>query len=389
MVNVSLFSQILGELPRDLFQKLINKYESNKHIKGIDSWTHLVSMLFCHFGQISSLRDISNGLRSITGNINHLGCTRAPSKSSLSYLNQERSSELFRDYYFELLSHFEHHFKNSRIKLLKLRRKIFLLDATIIPLCLSVFDWAKFRQRKGALKIHMVLDYDGCLPTFVDLTKGSTHEVNIARNIPFPVGSVVVFDRGYIDFSWLFQLTCGGVFFVTRAKDNMSYEVLDKQKINPSQKSWLKMDCTVQLNGYYAEMNYSKPLRLVRIIDPDTKNDLTFLTNNLNWTAKTVADIYKERWRIEIFFKNIKQHLKIKSFIGTSENAVQIQIWTALITMLVLLMLQKIAKYKWNLSNLVTFIRLNLFVKIQLNEWLHYPFRNKVEPPINNTGFLF
>jgi hypothetical protein len=307
----------------------------------------------------------------------------------LSYLNKERSSELFRDYYFELLGHFEHLFRNSRVKLLKLRRKIFLLDATIIPLCLSIFDWAKFRQRKGALKIHMVLDYDGCLPTFVDLTKGSTHEVNVARKIAFPKGSVVVFDRGYIDFRWLFQLTCGGVFFVTRAKDNLSYDILEKHKIDPAQKSWLKMDWTVHLNGYYAEMDYSKPLRLVRIIDPDTKNDLTFLTNHLNWTAQTVADIYKERWRIEIFFKHIKQHLKIKSFVGTSENAVQIQIWTALITMLVLLVLQKVAKYKWNLSNLVTFIRLNLFVKIQLNEWLHYPFRIKESSESNLLQSLF
>ena len=195
MVNVSLFSQILDQLPRNLFQRLVHKHDSDKYSKGINSWTHFVSMIFCHLGQVGSLRDISNGLRSITGNINHLGCKRSPSKSSLSYINQERGSELFKEYYFELLNHFEHMFRRSRVKLLKLRRKVFLMDATIIPLCLSVFDWAKFRQRKGALKIHMVLDYDGCLPTFVDLTKGSTHEVTVARKIDFPKGSVLVFDR--------------------------------------------------------------------------------------------------------------------------------------------------------------------------------------------------
>lgn len=232
MVNVSLFSQILDQLPRNLFQRLVHKYDSDKYSKGINSWTHFVSMIFCHLGQVGSLRDISNGLRSITGNINHLGCKRSPSKSSLSYINQERNSGLFKSYYFE------HMFRRSKVRLLNLRRKVFLMDATIIPLCLSVFDWAKFRQRKGALKIHMVLDYDGCLPTFVDLTKGNTHEVTVARKIGFPKGSVLVFDQGYIDFEWLYKLSMNDVFFVTRAKDNMNYQVQSRNKIHPDDRHW-------------------------------------------------------------------------------------------------------------------------------------------------------
>lgn len=389
MVNVSPFSQILDQLPRNLFQRLVHKHDSDKYSKGINSWTHFVSMIFCHLGHVGSLIDISNGLRSITGNINHLGCKRSPSKSSLSYINQERGGELFKEYYFELLNHFEHLFRRSRVKFLKLRRKVFLMDATIIPLCLSVFDWAKFRQRKGALKIHMVLDYDGCLPTFVDLTKGSTHEVTVARKIAFPKGSVLVFDRGYIDFEWLYKLTLNDVFFVTRAKDNMNYEVQSRNGIHPNDRYWLKRDWMISLEGFYTSSNYPIVLRLVKMIDPQTKQELSFLTNNLNWTAKTVCEIYKERWRIEAFFKHIKQHLKIKSFVGTSENAVQIQIWIALITMLILQVLQKVAKFNWNLSNLVAFIRLNLFVKIDLGEWLHNPFKQNNSPPTSTIATLF
>lgn len=263
------------------------------------------------------------------------------------------------------------------------------MDATIIPLCLSVFDWAKFRQRKGALKIHMVLDYDGCLLTFVDLTKGSTHEVTVARKIDFPKGSVLVFDRGYIDFEWLYKLTLNDVFFVTRAKDNMNYEVQSRNGIHPNDRYWLKRDWLISLEGFYTSSNYPIVLRLVKMIDPQTKQELSFLTNNLNWTAKTVCEIYEERWRIEVFFKHIKQHLKIKSIVGTSENAVQIQIWTALITMLILQVLQKVAKFNWNLSNLVAFIRLNLFVKIDLGEWLHNPFKQNNSPPTSTIATLF
>ena len=220
MTKVSLFSQIISLLPRNSFDNLTSKYQTYKSNKGINSWTHLVCMLFCHIAQAASVRDISNGLRSITGNLIHLGLGCAPSKSSISYINKHRSWQLFRDYYNVLLEHFQKQHTFIRSKLTRLRRKIFILDATIIPLCLSIFNWARFRSLKGAIKLHLMLDYDGCLPVFADLTSGQVHEINVARKTEYPKGSVLVFDMAYIDYNWLHILDSKSVFFVTRAKDN-------------------------------------------------------------------------------------------------------------------------------------------------------------------------
>lgn len=374
MINISVFSQMIQLLPKDSFRSLVKKHESDKHSKGINSWTHLIAMLFCHLAKVNSLRDISGGLQSISGNLNHLGVSKAPSKSSISYLNEKRDWKLFRDFYFSLLDHFQtvHNFRRTAHR--KLQRKIFILDSTTISLCLSVFDWATFRQRKGAIKLHTVLDFDGCLPVFVDMTKGKTHDVTAAKEISFPSGSILVMDKGYIDYEWFQYLDSSNIFFVTRAKDNMKYEVVKDFEINEKDKGRVLEDKDVRVTGFYSSEKYPKTLRLVKIWDEDTQQELTFLTNNRYWTAVTVADLYKSRWEIEIFFKQIKQHVKITSFIGTSENAVLIQVWTALITMLLLKFLKEKAEHKWHLSNLITFVRLNLLVKINLWTWLNKPF---------------
>lgn len=379
MSNITLLSQLVQLLPHDVFNRIVKKHQSDKHSKGLNSWTHLISMLFCHLGQASSVRDISNGLRSITGNLNHLGIRRAPCKSSLSYMNAHRNWELFRDFYFELLKRFESQWKGIRKGLPRLKRKIFILDATIISLCLSLYDWARFRAKKGGVKLHLILDYDGCLPVFAQLTEARVHDVKIAQNLQFPAGSVVVFDMGYIDYAWLNYLDSSKVFFVTRLKDNADYSIVEDYIIDAEKDPNMLQDADIQLEGFYSSKHYPSPLRIVRILDSTTGEELIFLTNNFQWIARTVADIYKERWNIEIFFKQIKQHLRIKSFIGTSENAVQIQIWTALITMLLLQYLKAKAQYGWHLSNLTTFIRLNLFTKISLMEWLNKPFLSNKE----------
>lgn len=379
MSNLNILSQLVQLLPHDVFNRIVKTYHSDKHSKGINSWTHLISMIFCHLGQASSVRDISNGLRSITGNLNHLGIRRAPCKSSLSYMNAHRDWHLFKDFYFVLLKQFESQWKGVRKGLPRLKRKIFLMDATTIPLCLSMFDWAKFRSKKGGVKLHLVLDYDGCLPVFAQVTKARKHEVKIAQKLSFPPGSVIVFDMGYLDYSWLFNLDSSKVFFVTRLKDNADYSLLEDYKIDAKKDPYMLQDANIQLNGFYSSRHYPAPLRIVRILDSITGKELIFLTNNFEWSPRTVADIYKERWNIEIFFKQIKQHLRIKSFIGTSENAVQIQIWTALITMLLLQYLKAQAQYGWHLSNLATFIRLNLFTKIVLMQWLNKPFLSNKE----------
>ena len=379
MSNLTLLSQLVQLLPHDVFNRIVRTHQSDKHCKGLNSWTHLISMLFCHLGQAASVRDISNGLRSITGNLNHLGIIRAPCKSSLSYMNAHRDWHLFKDFYFELLTRLEGQFQGIRKGLPRLKRKIFLMDATVIPLCLSMFDWAKFRSKKGGVKLHLVLDYDGCLPVFAELTKARKHEVKIAQKLQFPAQCVVVFDMGYMDYSWLNNLDSSKVFFVTRLKDNADYSILTDYEIDTQKDPGMLQDAQIQLEGFYSSQDYPGPLRMVRILDSSKEEEYTFLTNNFNWKARTVADIYKERWNIESFFKQIKQHLRIKSFIGTSQNAVQIQVWSALITILLLQYLKAKAQYRWHLSNLVTFIRLNLFTKMDLMPWLNKPFLSNKE----------
>jgi len=386
MVKITLFSQIVKLLPRNKFDSLVSKYNTDKGTKGISSWAHFISMMFCHIGHAGSVRDISNGLRSITGNINHLGFNRVPCKSSMSYINQHRDWRLFRDFFQEVLVHLQNQTDFKRSKLLRLRRKVFLIDASVIPLCLSMFDWAKFRKRKGAVKLHLVLDYDGCLPVFATVTDGKTHEINMARQTEFPSGSVLVFDRGYIDFLWMKELDSRKIFFVTRAKTGMDYEVLESYEIPEKATGKVLEDIDIRLTTPQSSDKYPGKLRLVRYWDEENQKELVFLTNNRSWTAQMVADIYKERWNIEVFFKHIKQNLKIKTFIGTSLNAVMIQIWTALITMLLLTFLKVKAQYQWHLSNLITFIRLNLFVKIDLFEWINHPFYKDKE--INDGQLL-
>jgi hypothetical protein len=374
MVKLSLFAQITSVMPREMFSNIVRKHGTDKYSKGINSWTHLVSMLFCHLGHANSVRDISNGLRSITGNIKHLGCDHAPAKSTVSYVNVHRSYEIFQEFYYALAGHLRTQTKFYKPALKRIKRKVFLLDASVISLSLSLYDWAKFRTRKGAVKLHLLLDYEGCLPAFADLTNGKVHEINVARKMKLPSDSILVFDMGYYDFSWWYNLDSMNIWFVTRGKDNMDYQIVEDFDLSDEKDCNVLQDCNIRLRGAKAQEEYPKMLRMVRYWDEENQQELVFITNNRSWTAVTVAMIYKERWNIEAFFKMIKQNLKIKSFVGTSENAVQIQIWTALITILLLAYLKTKAKYEWHMSNLITFIRLNLFVKIDLWAWINEPF---------------
>lgn len=373
MVKITLFAQIFQKINKDSFNKLVQKFESNKHSKGNDAWSHFVTMVFCQFSKSNSLNDICNGMRSATGDLNHLGVTKAMRRSSLAYNNQHRNWELFQSMYFDLYDRFESKLKKSR-KLLP-KRKIYLLDSTTIDLCLKVFDWALFRKKKGAIKLHTVLDFDGCMPVFADLSDGKKHDVKAAHEIEFPTGSIVVADRAYVDFKWMKELNEQSVFFVIRGKENIKLELTERLLSPTDEKNpHLQYDWEGYLSLPQSKAKYPMKLRMVQVWDPEQEIYLELLTNNFTWTATTISELYKRRWNIESFFKEIKTHLKIKSFIGTSMNAVLIQIWTALITILLLKTLQREAKYKWHLSNLVSFIRLNLFVKIDLKKWLDKPF---------------
>ena len=389
MTNITLFSQIIAKLDRVKFTKLVNVKQSDKHEKGYNSWTHLVSMLFCQFAKSQSVRDISNGLRSATGNLNHLGIERAPSKSTISYQNKHRNWELFREYYYQLLGSLGQQVGFKQVKF-KIKSKIFLLDSTTISLCLSLFDWAKYKTAKGAVKMHTLLDFDGNLPAYINITNGKTADNKGAYDIPLLKGSVIVADRFYNDFSLLNIWDSKGVYFVIRHKENIQYTVIKENELPENRHQHILIDEMIKLKNTSSKDKYPKRLRRVVVWDDVNKQTIEIITNQLTWAANTIGELYKSRWQVEIFFREIKQLLHIKSFIGTSENAVMIQIWTALITILVLKALKAMAKFNWHLSNLVAFIRLNLFVKINLQQWLDKPFEESPEPLSNNLqGVLF
>lgn len=389
MSNINLFSQIISRLDRPKFSKLVKEKQTDKHQKGYNSWTHLVSMLFCQFAKSQSVRDISNGLRSATGNLNHLGIEKAPSKSTVSYQNKHRSWELFRDYYYVLFKSLGQQMGFNKVKF-SIKSKIFLLDATTISLCLSLFDWAKYKTAKGAVKMHTLLDYDGNLPAYVNITNGKTADNKGAYDIPLLKGSVIVADRFYNDFSLLNVWDSNGVYFVIRHKENLQYTVVKENELPENRHHHVLKDEIIELKNDTSKNKYPKRLRRVVVWDELNEQVIEIITNQMRWAASTIAELYKGRWQVEIFFREIKQLLHIKSFIGTSENAVMIQIWTALITILMLKALKAIAKFRWHLSNLVAFIRLNLFVKINLQQWLDKPFEEANDPPqIQLQGVLF
>lgn len=386
MINVTLFSQIIHHLDRGLFSKSVEKYQTNKHNKGINSWTHMVSMLFCHLSKAQSIREITNGLLSITGNLNHLGIQgNSPSKSSLSYINAKRDWRLFRDYYYRLFENFQSRGNFKRRKFGRIKKKIYLLDSTVISVCLKVFDWAKYRKEKGAIKLHTMLDYDGCLPSYLYMSEGRQSDVKHAQYMQMPKKSVIVSDRGYQDFDMIYQWEKEEITFVMMLKKSINFEQVEELRLPEGKDEHIIKDEIISLTEESTKKSYPANLRRVVIYDSQKDRTIEIITNNFSWTASTIAELYKQRWMIEIFFKELKQHLKIKSFIGTSENAMWIQIWTAMISLLILRYLKEIAKYPWSLSNLIAFLRMNLFVKIVLTEWLDNPFK---PPDEYNSKFI-
>ena len=384
--KISLLGQLLGLIDQFNFKKLVSKYQSDKHSKGINTRTHFVSMLFMQLAGVSSLRDICNGLRSATGDLNHLGVKRAPSKSTLSYINQKRDYRFFEALYYQLLEQLEPSFQRSRFYAKGLKRKVFIMDGSIIPLSLSLFDWAKFRTTKGAIKLHAVLDYDSGLPSYACITDGKTHEINVAREQHFSSGSVLVIDRGYVDYKWLNVLDSTGVFFVTRLKCNADIEVVESFLTNEKHDHILS-DEDITLTGFYTQKEYPKKLRIVKIFIPEKQESMILLTNQLSWTADTISQLYKARWDVEVFFKHLKQLFRIKTFVGTTPNAVRIQMWCSMIAMLLLRHLKSKAEYKWHLSNLITFLRINLYVKIDIWKWIDNPIINIKDPPMQASLF--
>ena len=373
--SCSMFSQILKLFPRIEFAQRVKQTKAEYGAKGLSSWTQLVAMLFCQLGRAHSLREIEGGLKSCEGKLAHLGI-EAPARSSLSYANAHRPWQLFEQVFYGLYERVAASVRGPRK--FRFKHKLVSLDSTVIDLCLSAFDWAKFRRTKGAVKLHLVLDHDGYLPCFGVITEGGVHDVKVAQQLNFAPGTVVVDDRGYNDYRLFARWSEVGVFFVTRMKDNAQYELVERHE--PPQNRGILSDQTIRLTGPGAQDKCPHLLRRVEALREDTGETLVFLTNHLKLGASTIAAIYKDRWSIELFFKALKQNLKIKTFVGTSPNAVKTQIWCALISMLLLRYLQLRSRFGWSLSNLVALLRMNLFTHRDLQAWLDQPFALPPDP---------
>jgi hypothetical protein len=379
--SCSMFSQVLKLFPRIEFEQLVRETGAEYRAKGLSSWTQFVAMLFCQLGRAHSLREIEGGLKSCEGKLAHLGI-EAPVRSSLAYANRHRPWQLFEKLFHALFEKVSAKVVGRRK--FRFKNQLVSLDSTTIDLCLSMYDWAQFCRTKGAVKLHLVLDHDGYLPKFAVITDGKVSDFEVARQLNFAAGTIVVEDRGYTDYELYARWTEAGVFFVSRLRDNALFEVLREREV-PSHGNILE-DQVIRLTG--APGKCSHPLRRVVAVCEDTGEILVFVTNHHRLAASTIAAIYKDRWQIELFFKALKQNLKIKTFVGTSSNAVKTQIWTALISMLLLRYLQLCSRFGWSLANLVALLRMNLFTHRDLMAWLNEPYATPPDPE-HNPQFAF
>jgi hypothetical protein len=374
MVQVaSLFNQLLQHFPRLEFAALVKKHKAERAAKGFDCWTQFVAMLFCQLGHADSLREICNGLSCCLGKLVHLGIAQAPNKSTLSYANEHRPAALYQELFYTVLQRFRSQQQlGVRKRTFRFKNKLLSLDSTTVSLCLSLFPWARFRHTKGGVKAHVLMDHDDYLPRYVLLTPARASDVRMAHQFDLPPGSIVAVDRAYNDFRLFTRWIQAGVYFVTRPMHHMVYEVMESQEPPPT--SNILSDEIIRFTSKKARQTFKHRLRRVVVWDEVNERAIVLLTNHFTFGATTIAHIYKDRWEIELFFKALKQNLKIKSFVGTSENALRIQIWTALLAMLLIKWLHHLSQANWSLSNLATMLRLNLFTYRDLRRWLKDPF---------------
>jgi len=358
---------------------LVKETKAERHARGFTCWQQFVAMLFCQLGKAQSLREICQGLASVEGKLNHLGLDEAPNKSTLAYANAHRPWQLFQGVFEQMYQRCRQIAPKHRMRF---KNPLLSIDATVIELCASMFDWAHYKHTKGAVKLHMILDHNGLLPSFCHITEARKYDVVVAREWDFPAGTIIVFDRGYVDFRWFRSLDERGIFFVTRLKRGTLYDVVQEHSV--PQRGGVLGDATIRLTSRQLKGGSSLLLRLVEYRAQDGRT-YEFLTNHLTFGPTTIAAIYEQRWQIKLFFKAIKQNLRIKTFVGTSANALHIQIWTALIAILTLRYLKLRSTFVWALSNLLAMLRFNLFAYRDLWPWLNDPFN---PPPLPQSTQL-
>ena len=356
----TIFSQLMDFLPTHEFRSCVERYNGNYKIKSFSCWDQYLCMAFAQLTYRESLRDIQACLRSANRKLYHMGIRGKVSRNTLAHANQVRDWRIYADFAHVLIGRARQLYAGDTFGI-ELEQSVYALDATTIDLCLSLFPWATFRRRKGAVKLHTLLDLRGNIPTIAVITPGRVHEVNILDEIPIEPGAIYILDRAYLDFGRLHRIHQSSAFFVTRAKSGFRFRRLYSQPVDKA--SGLQCDQIVSLHGFYARKDYPGKLRRIRFYDSDQDRRLVFLTNNTTLPALTVARLYKCRWQIELFFKWIKQHLRIKAFYGTSENAVKTQIWIAISIYVLVAIVKKRLGLDQSLYTILQILSVTLFEK--------------------------
>lgn len=375
----SIMNQLLQIFPRDEFQVEVNKTNAEFHARGFASWDQFVAMLFCQLADAQSLREIEGGLASCGGRLEQWGVIKPPNRSTLAYANRHRPWQLYQNVFYRTLERCRSELGNKTR--FRFKNPLLSIDSSVVTLCAEMFPWATWSRQKGAVKLHLTLNHAGYLPEALVITTGKYSELTIARRQQYAKGTILVMDRGFLHFRWFRQLDQNGVYFVTRIKSDTRYQVVEQRRVSGGN---IIADDLVRTTSRRSRKRYSKMLRLITLQTEDGQR-LQFLTNHMKLSAATIAEIYKDRWQIEVFFKLIKQNLRIQSFIGSSANAVWSQIWSAMIAMLLIKFLQLKSKAAWSFSNLTYFLRMHLLVYRDLWEWLDEPFTSPPQPPPSTT----
>jgi hypothetical protein len=363
----TIFQQILQLVPRHDFTRCVKQHKGEAFSKGFSCWSQFTAMLFGQLSMQSGLRGIESGLSANLTSMYHLGI-RPVKRSTLAYANENRSHRVYQDLFYTMLGKL--HGKRGRHKF-EFKNPLYSVDASTIDLCLDLFPWARFRRAKAGIKLHVKLDHSGYVPSFVSVSTAKVHEMNEIRRMPVKKGDVLVFDRGYVDFKQFAKYCNDGIYFVTRMKRNADCLVIHENDTEEYEN--IGYDRKIRMNGSKTGKDCPYELRIIESYDPETNNTIVLMTNDFSWSPETVAAVYKDRWQIEVFFKTIKQNLKIKSFYGTSKNAVLTQIWISLIAFLLLKHLSIQSAIGYTVGSLMSIMAVILFLKKDLWLWLNKP----------------
>lgn len=378
------FAQIVEFLNQDKFRRLVSKYQGDRYVKYYSTWNQLLTLIFGQLSRSASLRDCVLALQAHRSKLYHLGVGKTVTRSNLSKANEQRDYRIFEDFAYYMIAEAR---RKREGKIVGVEAHIYAFDSTTIALCLSLFEWAKFRKKKGGIKVHTLFDVVAGVPTFVHITEAKVHDMNAMDEIPYEVGAFYIFDRGYNDYSRLYTIHRLGATFVLRAKNNVKCKRI----------SWIRRlqhnvlsDSKIQFTGPYKKDEYPEPLRLIKYWDEENKREFTFLTNNFELTALEIAELYRQRWQIELFFKWLKQHLKIKHFYGTSFNAVKIQVYVAIITFCLVAILQHDMKLELTNYEVLHVLSVSLTTKMHLVDLLNKTnFQNDKERLDSSEPLLF